>query len=47
MDPTSDKYLEYLYKNQQVCEQLFPKVNDASSLFMKQYFLWKACCKLL
>ncbi|CAG8762229.1 7480_t:CDS:2 [Dentiscutata erythropus] len=46
MDPTSEKYLVYLYENQQVCEKLFPQVSDASSLFMEQYFLWKACYKL-
>ncbi|CAG8734277.1 14885_t:CDS:2 [Gigaspora margarita] len=46
MDPTSEKYLVYLYENQQMCEKLFPQISDASSLFMEQYFLWKACCKL-
>ncbi|CAG8834629.1 27050_t:CDS:1, partial [Racocetra persica] len=46
MDPTSEKYFAYLYENQQMCEKLFPQVSDASSLFMEQYFLWKACCKL-
>ncbi|CAG8543349.1 36618_t:CDS:2 [Gigaspora margarita] len=33
MDPTSEKYLEYLYKNQKVCEKLFPQASDARSLF--------------
>ncbi|CAG8581635.1 14064_t:CDS:2 [Dentiscutata erythropus] len=46
MDPISEKYLVNLYENQQVCEKLFPQVSDTSSLFLEQYFLWKACCKL-
>ncbi|CAG8454814.1 7985_t:CDS:2 [Dentiscutata heterogama] len=46
MDPTLEKYLVNLYENQQVCKNLFPQVSDASSLFLEQYFLWKASCKL-
>lgn len=45
MDPTSEKYLEHLYENQQECEKLFPQASNAT-LFTEQYFLWKSCCKL-